>query len=129
MRILRQANEIDFKLFYAGKICTDELKRVRRIARRDCLRFPYFLKDMTTYKRILSEIAVMNGITHNVKRPITCRNRCSTRNQNKKKGSPNRFRALSSPTRSKTVAMVPHPPLLSRRMSRRSISFIKQVEN
>lgn len=128
VRILRQANDIDFKLFFAGKICTDEIKRIRRIARRDCLRYPYFLKDLSSYKRILSEIAVLNGLTQSVKRPLSCKNRKSPKGKNKKKTSPNRPRTFSSPTRCKTVPMIPRPPLLSRR-SRRSIGFIKINDN
>ena len=117
VRILRDTHDIDFKLLYAGRICTDELARVRRIARRDCLRFPYFLKDVVSYKRILSDIAVLNGLTQNVKRPISCRSRVSSRNKNKKRKSPNKFRILSSPTRTKTLPMMPHPPLLRSRHS------------
>ena len=120
VRILREAQDIDFKLLYAGKICTDELTRIRRIARRDCLRFPYFLKDVLSYKRILNEIATLNGLIQNVKRPLSCRSRIPSRNKNKKRNCQNKFRILSSPTRSKTsLTIMPHPPLLSRR-SRRS---------
>jgi hypothetical protein len=117
VRILRQAQDIDFKLLYTGKICIDELQRIRRIARQDCIRLPYFLKHIASYKRILEEIAILNGLIQRVKRPLSCRSRSRTslRNKNKKKNFQNKFRILSSPTRSKTHSSIPHPPLLSRR--------------
>ena len=72
--ILRQVNEIDFKLLYSGKICCDELQRVKRIARQDCVKLPHFLKDIVTYRKTLNQIALTNGLIQKINLPLSCRN-------------------------------------------------------
>lgn len=46
----------------SGKICVDELERVKRIARTDCIRTPKFFSDMKKYKDRLYRIGCSNGI-------------------------------------------------------------------
>ena len=46
----------------SGKICVDELERVKRVARTDCIRTPKFFSDMKRYKDRLYKIGVCNGI-------------------------------------------------------------------
>ena len=42
--ILRNAQDIDFNVLYSGRVCLDEVNRIKRLARMDCVRFPKFLK-------------------------------------------------------------------------------------
>jgi len=60
--ILRQLDTIDFRLLMAGKICLEDLPRVRRMARQDCIKIPLFMRDMQRYRRLLKQIAQLNGI-------------------------------------------------------------------
>ena len=53
---------MDFHLLYSGRVCSDQVQRVRRLARMDCLKLPHFLQDVEKYKRILRHIGVQNGI-------------------------------------------------------------------
>ena len=103
--ILRQVNEIDFKLLYAGKICCDELQRIKRIARQDCVKLPHFLKDIVTYKKTLNEIALTNGLIQKINRPLSCRNASRPKARKKKnRVSPQErvpSRALSCPSRTR----------------------------
>ena len=76
VKILRQAKEIDFKLLYSGKLCFDELNRIKRI-RRVSIKLPHFMQDISLYRYALREICYINGlqppaIKHHVyKNPIT----------------------------------------------------------
>lgn len=49
-------------MLYSGKVCWDELGRIKRLARLDCLKLPEFLKDIEKYKKTLRYIAVINGL-------------------------------------------------------------------
>ena len=62
VEILRNIDQIDFPLLYSGRLCFDELSRVRRLARMDCIKLPRFLKDIEKYKRTLRQIAILNGL-------------------------------------------------------------------
>ncbi|EDO33535.1 predicted protein [Nematostella vectensis] len=121
IQILRQADEIDFKLLYAGKICVDELPRVRRIARQECIKLPLFLKDMAAYTHSLNEMAILNGLIQRVKRPLSCRLPSSRHRRRNVRGNSRcrgNVRALSSPMRARTLPLTPRPPLLSRRSNK-----------
>lgn len=127
IQVLRQVNDIDFKLLYAGKICVDEVQRIRRIARQDFVKLPHFLKNISAYKRTLNEIALMNGLVQKIKRPLS--SRAAPRTKRKKKNSGMRAqnrgqtRALSSTVSSRTVPHPPLRPMLSRRSSSSSRTF------
>ncbi|KAH9490906.1 hypothetical protein Btru_039747 [Bulinus truncatus] len=60
--ILRNVDNIDFNLLMAGKVCTDELDRIKRVVRKDFVRLPTFMQNVTAYKNTLKKIAVMNGL-------------------------------------------------------------------
>ncbi|XP_013396550.1 uncharacterized protein KIAA0895-like [Lingula anatina] len=62
VEILRNIENIDFHLLYCGKICLDELPRVKRLARMNCMKIPKFLQDVVKYKKILKHIAKINEI-------------------------------------------------------------------
>ena len=62
MHILRNIDSIDFAVLYSGKICLDEINRVHRLCRLDCIRIPSFMRDMVKYRRRLTQIAVLNGL-------------------------------------------------------------------
>ena len=122
--ILRQVNEIDFKLFYAGKICCDELQRIKRIARQDCVKLPHFLRDIVTYKKTLNEIALANGLIQKINRPLSSGN--TTRPKGRKKKSkvapldrvPSRALSCPSRTHNGVQSSVARPlRILSRRSS------------
>ena len=96
--ILRQVNEIDFKLLHAGKICCDELQRIRRIARQDCVKLPHFLKDIVSYKKTLIEIALTNGLIQKINRPLSLRrNTARPKLRKKKPFASQQDRSLSCP--------------------------------
>lgn len=61
MKILRRAKEIDFKLMYSGKICFDELNRIKRL-RRVSIKLPHFAHDIAAYRHSLREIYHINGL-------------------------------------------------------------------
>ncbi|KAK3595221.1 hypothetical protein CHS0354_021536 [Potamilus streckersoni] len=65
VEILRNIDEIDFHVLMSGKVCIDEIKRVKRVARMDCIRFPAFMKNQDKYKKILKQIAAINGLNMN----------------------------------------------------------------
>lgn len=63
VNILRNLDHINFNLLYAGKITVEDLPRVQRIARLECLKTPYFLKDMNSYRRHMRTLLRVNGIS------------------------------------------------------------------
>lgn len=123
--ILRQVNEIDFKLLYAGKICCDELQRVKRIARQDCVKLPHFLKDIVAYRKTLNQIALTNGLIQKISRPLLDRNtdrqKARTRTMNCMSSDQRASsRTLSCPSRARSglqFAAPRQPRILSRRSS------------
>jgi len=60
VEILRNIDTIDFLTLYAGRVCLDEIQRVKRMARTNCIKLPTFLRDMEKYKRVLRQIGYMN---------------------------------------------------------------------
>lgn len=60
--ILRNLDTIDFIALMSGKICLDEVERIKRIARVNTLKIPKFMKDMKNYKEKLRAIGIINGI-------------------------------------------------------------------
>jgi len=58
-------DDIDLNIFYAGRLCWDEVARVKRIARTDCIKIPHFARDMEKYRRKLKHMAHINGLTPN----------------------------------------------------------------
>ena len=62
VEILRNYEKIDIPILYAGKVCWDEVNRVKRLARKDCLRLPHFIRDLESYKKKLYQIGVANGL-------------------------------------------------------------------
>ncbi|XP_064610514.1 microtubule-associated tyrosine carboxypeptidase-like [Liolophura sinensis] len=64
IKILKDVDNIDFTILMAGKICTDEVQRCKRLARTDIIRLPQFMADMAEYKSALRQIAQINGIGH-----------------------------------------------------------------
>ncbi|XP_019646994.1 PREDICTED: uncharacterized protein KIAA0895-like [Branchiostoma belcheri] len=62
VEILRNLETIDFHLLYSGKVCIDELPRIRRLARRDCIKLPHFLLDQEAYRKKLRQMAAINNI-------------------------------------------------------------------
>lgn len=123
--ILRQVNEIDFKLLYAGKICCDELQRVKRIARQDCVKLPHFLKDIVAYRKTLNQIALTNGLIQKIGRPLldgnTDRKKARTKTMNCMSSDERASsRTLSCPSRARSGLQFTaprQPRILSRRSS------------
>jgi hypothetical protein len=62
VEILETLDEIDFISLMCGKLCLDEVNRVKRVARTDCIKIPKFLYDLKLYKEKLREIGIINGI-------------------------------------------------------------------
>ena len=60
--ILESLDEVDFVLLMSGKLCLDELSRVKRLSRVNCIKLPKFYNDLDKYKNILREIGIANGI-------------------------------------------------------------------
>ena len=46
----------------SGKICYDEIQRVKKLARTDCIQLPAFMRNQDKYKKSLKQIAHMNGL-------------------------------------------------------------------
>ena len=118
--ILRQVNEIDFKLLYAGKICCDELRRIRRIARQDCVKLPHFLRDIASYKKTLNEIALANGLIQKITRPLfVCPDAARPKERKRQPFSSPKDRGSRSPSRSRSglCFSAACPRILSRRSS------------
>ena len=55
-------DNIDFHLLMSGKICMDEVDRIKRLVRKDVLRFPTFMKNMAAYRRTLKKMLILNGL-------------------------------------------------------------------
>ena len=62
MAILQNIDNIDFTVLHCGRVCYDEVSRVKRLTRMDCVKLPSFLKDIERYKRMLKYIAYTNGL-------------------------------------------------------------------
>jgi hypothetical protein len=62
IEILENLDEIDFDALMSGKLCVDELNRVRRLARTSALKLPKFMMNSATYREKLREIGITNGI-------------------------------------------------------------------
>ncbi|XP_059170391.1 putative tyrosine carboxypeptidase MATCAP2 isoform X2 [Physella acuta] len=60
--ILRNIDKIDFNLLMSGKICIDEVDRIKRVVRKDFIRLPTFMHNMTAYKNTLKQMSVLNGL-------------------------------------------------------------------
>lgn len=60
--ILRNIDKIDFTVLMSGKVCVDEIQRIKRIARLDCIRLPTFMRKEERYKKFLREIAAINEV-------------------------------------------------------------------
>lgn len=60
--ILKNLDDIDFMTLMSGKVCLDELDRVKRCARSECIKIPQFLKNIKSYKDKLRQIGIVNGI-------------------------------------------------------------------
>ncbi|BFZ25265.1 hypothetical protein BsWGS_28304 [Bradybaena similaris] len=60
--ILRNMESIDFRLLMSGKVCYDEVGRIKRVVRKECLRYPSFMNQMSAYKRTLRRICSLNGL-------------------------------------------------------------------
>lgn len=62
MAILRNIDNINFKLLMTGKICYDEVARVKRMARLGSVCLPAIMQDMESYRKQLKSIAILNGL-------------------------------------------------------------------
>ena len=60
--ILENLEEIDFNLLMSGKLCLDELDRIKRLSRVNCIKVPKFFQNMKKYKENLRQIGIQNGI-------------------------------------------------------------------
>ncbi|KAK7107849.1 microtubule-associated tyrosine carboxypeptidase 1-like isoform X1 [Littorina saxatilis] len=60
--ILRNIDNINFKLLMTGKICYDEVARVKRMARLGSVCLPAIMQDMESYRKQLKSIAILNGL-------------------------------------------------------------------
>lgn len=60
--ILRNLENIDFYLLMSGKVCYDELDRIKRVVRKECLRYPTFMRKMASYRKSLRLISTQNGL-------------------------------------------------------------------
>ncbi|XP_077977833.1 microtubule-associated tyrosine carboxypeptidase 1-like [Glandiceps talaboti] len=103
VEILRNIDNIDFPLLYAGKLCVDETSRVKRIARMECIKLPHFLQNVDKYKKRLRFMARLNGL-------IPEDERQSSRSRSTKN------RKVSS-SMSSTSSLVPRASLSSRSSS------------
>lgn len=65
IKILQNLENLDFNVLYSGKLAIEDVNRVKRMARMDCLRLPRFMKNVNKYKRILKKIAAINEISTN----------------------------------------------------------------
>lgn len=61
-RILENIDNIDFKLLMSGKICLDELDKLKDVSKLDKIKLPKFFSNMKKYKEKLRHIAIVNGI-------------------------------------------------------------------
>lgn len=62
VNILRNIDNIDFNLLMSGKVCYDELDRIKRMVRRDAIKLPVFMKNMGSYIKSLRKMAAINNL-------------------------------------------------------------------
>jgi hypothetical protein len=62
VEILQNIDDLDFNVLFSGKVCVDEVNRVHRLARKECIRLPTFLDNIEKYKKKLRHIALLNQI-------------------------------------------------------------------
>ena len=67
LEILKNIDNIDLTVFYSGRICWDEVSRVKRLARTNCIRVPQFAQDMEKYRKKLKHMAHINGFDNSRK--------------------------------------------------------------
>lgn len=60
--ILRNLEHINFNVLYSGKICWDEVDKVKDIVKKENVKLPKFLRDVTKYKSILRRIGYQNNL-------------------------------------------------------------------
>ena len=46
----------------SGKVCFDEITRVKKLARMDCIRMPAFMRNQEKYKKTIKQISQLNGL-------------------------------------------------------------------
>ena len=102
VRILRNAGDIDFKLLCSGKLCFDELKRVKRVSRAS-VKLPHFLDNIALYRYALKEMLYINGlqpivILHSLRRKPIIQKEDTTKAMQRKRRTP----ALGSMEQNKT---------------------------
>ena len=44
VELLRHADQVDFNVLYSGRLSLEEARRVKRVARQNCLKLPDFVK-------------------------------------------------------------------------------------
>ena len=109
MEILCNIDSIDFPLMYTGKLCVDELSRVRRVVRMDCIKLPRFLHDIEKYKHFLHHMAYVNGLGPRPERRTSIGSRKGHKNGHKKKPfegmtpTPSKHRHVSTKARRRSV--------------------------
>lgn len=62
VEILRNIDTIDFSVLMSGKICFDEIQRCKRLARKDSVKMPAFMRNEKMYKKKLTNITTLNGL-------------------------------------------------------------------
>ncbi|XP_028413347.1 uncharacterized protein KIAA0895-like [Dendronephthya gigantea] len=87
VKLLREAKETDFRLLYSGKLCIDELNRVKRVRRRS-IKLPHFMHEFPEYRHALREMCFVNcleppTIMHYVYGDVTLQDRMATARRNK----------------------------------------------
>jgi hypothetical protein len=55
-------DNINFQLLMSGKICYDEVDRIKRIARTQSIALPFIMRNMAEYRKQLRRMAVTNGL-------------------------------------------------------------------
>ena len=60
--ILRNVDKIDFNILMSGKICYDEIDRIKRIVRKNVIKVPVFMKNMNSYIKSLKKMAALNNL-------------------------------------------------------------------
>ena len=94
MEILRNYSKIDLLVLYAGKVCWDEVNRVKRLARKDCLRLPHFIRDLESYKKKLYQMAIANGLIPKTEKKAPSPKKSPISERRSSVGSPFRRRRL-----------------------------------
>ena len=46
----------------SGKVCYDEIQRVKKLARMECIRMPAFMRNQEKYKKTIKQISHLNGL-------------------------------------------------------------------